>query len=728
MKLPPRPDRDTASAPERGRESPIVPPTERRLHARAARRRRRHIVAATAAGLVVVAGIGAWALTAPDTTRRPARPAGKKSSTPLAADAAAHRPPTTRQIRLVATPSGRLPSPVQDAAAAPLAGASVLLLGGLTAADTSMSDIVRVGQTGSRRTGTLDTAVHDAAAASVAGSVFLFGGGDGVNQHAEIARVDPASGRTTIVGRLPAPSSDQAAATLGGTAYVVGGYTGTRWLDTIVAWRPGSTARVVAHMPSPLRYAAVTVAGGRLVIAGGSRPDGSATDAVLEYVPGGGVSIVGRMAAPVTHGAAATLGGTAYVIGGRGPSTGTPTAAILAVDLAHRRLRAVGRLPEPLSDLAAVGLGDRIVIAGGRSRSGTVDRVSVLRRVSVTVKVAPPARTPALVDTANVYAADAADQLHGAARLALSRIYVPNSKSDTVDVIDPKTFRIVDHFAVGGLPQHVVPAYDLKTLYVTNDTGNSLTPIDPRTGKPGTPIPVDDPYNMYFTPDGRFAIVVAEALHRLDFRDAHTFRLRHSVPVACSGIDHIDYSADGRYLLASCEFSGQVIKVDVRRQKVVGTLTLRAGAMPQDVKLSPDGKVFYVADMMSDGVWKVDGVRLKVIGFLPTGAGAHGLYPSRDARFLYVSNRGAGTISVVSFATRKIVATWTIPGGSPDMGGVSADGKTLWLSGRYDGEIYAIDTRNGHLIRRIPVGAGPHGLAVWPQPGRYSLGHTGIMR
>ena len=290
------------------------------------------------------------------------------------------------------------------------------------------------------------------------------------------------------------------------------------------------------------------------------------------------------------------------------------------------------------------------------------------------MRVPPAPRTPALLDRSNVYAADGPNQLRGAARTALSRIYVPNSKSDTVDVIDPRTYRVVGHFPVGGLPQHVVPSYDLKTLYVTNDTGNSLTPIDPRTGKPGAAIPVDDPYNMYFTPDGRFAIVVAEALHRLDFRDAHTFRLRHSLHVDCAGIDHIDYSADGSHLIASCEFSGQLVEVDVRRQRVVGTLTLPAGAMPQDVKLSPDGRVFYVADMMANGVWKVDGRRLRVIGFLPTGKGAHGLYPSRDSRRLYVSNRAAGTVSVVSFETGRIVATWRVPGGSPDMGGVSATG------------------------------------------------------
>ncbi len=327
----------------------------------------------------------------------------------------------------------------------------------------------------------------------------------------------------------------------------------------------------------------------------------------------------------------------------------------------------------------------------------------------------------------NVYAHDHANELTGAARSARPLIYVPNSHSATVDVIDPRTYKIVRHFEVGALPQHVVPAYDLKTLYVTNDLGNTLTPIDPRTGKPGPTIPVDDPYNMYFTPGGRYAIVVAERLHRLDFRDANTFRLHHSLTTPCVGVDHMDFSADGRYLIASCEFSGQLIKVDVARERVVGELDLHGG-MPQDVRISPDGKIFYVADLLKGGVWKIDGRRLKILGFIPTGAGAHGLYPSRDGKDLYVSNRSAGTVSVLSFATRKVVATWRIPGGSPDMGGVSADGKVLWLSGRYNAEVYAISTTTGRVLARIPVGDGPHGLCVWPQPGRYSLGHTGNMR
>jgi YVTN family beta-propeller protein len=594
-----------------------------------------------------------------------------------------------------------------------------VFVGGLTAADTSSNEIVVVSAAGHARiAGHVPGAFHDSAAVPIGGVVYTFGGGNGVAQLDQILRIDPRTGRVTDAGRLPAPSSDQSAALVGRTAYVVGGYTGSQWLDTIVAWRPGTAARVVAHLPHPLRYAAVAAAGGRVVIAGGSLEDGTASTAVYEFVPNRHVRLIGRLPAPTTHAAAAAVGDTVYVVGGRSATLDTPTARIVAVDVRTGRVRVGGTLQTPLSDTSAVSTKAGVLLAGGHAPTGTSAALTEL---------APSTRRTAAV--ANVYAADHSGNLSPAVRNAKPYVYVPNSDSNTVDVIDQRTFKVVRHFAVGGLPQHIVPAWNLKTLYVTNDTGNSLTAIDPTTGRPGRTLAVEDPYNLYFTPNGNYAIVVAERLHRLDFRDAQTFALHRSVSVPCVGVDHMDFSANGRIALASCEFSGQLVEVDVAHERVIGTVELGRAAAPQDVKLSPDGSVFYVADMNANGVWLIDASTFRVVRFMHTGRGAHGLYVSRDARYLYVTNRGEGSISVVSFTTGKIVTTWHIPGGgSPDMGNVSADGKVLWLSGRYNGVVYAISTSTGRLLARIPVGAGPHGLCVWPQPGRYSLGHTGILR
>lgn len=337
---------------------------------------------------------------------------------------------------------------------------------------------------------------------------------------------------------------------------------------------------------------------------------------------------------------------------------------------------------------------------------------------------------PPVDDPADLYSADRPNRLSPVVAGFPSRVYVPNTNSDTVTVIDPATYRVVDTIPVGHQPQHVVPSWDLKTLWVNNDLGNTLTPIDPRTGRAGRPVDVHDPYNLYFTPDGRYAVVMASMDRQLVFRDAHTMKTVKTVPVACYGVNHADFSIDGRYFIVSCEFSGELLKVDTARMEVLGKekLPLR-GAMPQDVKVSPDGKLFYIADMMADGVWILDGDTFTRPRLLATGKGAHGLYVSRDSREMYISNRGEGTVSVFDFTRDRLTRKWRLPGGgSPDMGGVSADGKVLWLSGRYNSEVYAIDTRTGAQLARIGVGNGPHGLAVYPQPGRYSLGHTGVFR
>ncbi len=385
-----------------------------------------------------------------------------------------------------------------------------------------------------------------------------------------------------------------------------------------------------------------------------------------------------------------------------------------------------------------VGASHRRVLAGFTVACAVLAVVAAAGRAAEPLPGMPP-----VVDPTNLYSETQAGRMSPAVAGALPRVYVPNRTSNDVYVIDPATLKVVDRFKVGINPQHIVPSWDLKTLWVTNNaegrTDGSLTPIDPTTGKPGKAIAVDDPYNMYFTPDGKSAVIVAEALKRLDFRDPHTMAMQWSLPTpGCAGINHADFSIDGRFVIFTCEYQGSLVKIDLVGRKVLGYLKLSKGRMPQDVRAAPDGKIFYVAELQSGGVFLVDGETFTEVGFIATGVGSHGLYPSRDAKKLYVINRGTarvygppkgkGSVAVIDFATRKIEATWVIPGGgSPDMGNVSADGKQLWLSGRYDDVVYVIDTTSGE-VRRIPAGKEPHGLTVWPQPGRYSLGHTGNMR
>lgn len=394
--------------------------------------------------------------------------------------------------------------------------------------------------------------------------------------------------------------------------------------------------------------------------------------------------------------------------------------------------------------LCAVFMSGAAAAAGGTSSSDmSMPNMDVPSRAPDN-SVEPPFAEPLAGPAVNIYADTGIDHLSPATKGALPRVYVPNHSSNTVSVIDTTTLKVVDTFKVGRAPQHVIPSWDLTTLWVANNgrfgRHTSLTPIDPATSKPGKAVKVADPYNMYFMPDGSAAIVVDESLHRLDLRDPKTMAFKSTIKTpTCRGINHADFAADGSYAIFTCEFSGALLKVDLVHQQVLGTLALPSMSMPQDIRLSPDGKTFFVADMMNDGVHLVDGASFAVVGFIPTGIGAHGLTVSRDGTKLYVSNRGShtmnrskrhgpGSVSVIDFATATLVAQWSIAGGgSPDMGNVSADGKQLWLAGRFDDVVYMFDTTSG-AVTEIPVGREPHGLTVWPQPGRYSLGHTGNMR
>jgi len=329
--------------------------------------------------------------------------------------------------------------------------------------------------------------------------------------------------------------------------------------------------------------------------------------------------------------------------------------------------------------------------------------------------------------TPNVYANDMSGVVPCPLCNLPPRVYVPNSDAGTVDVIDPRTFKVIDTYSVGQIPHHITPSWDMRELYVDNEGSSSLTVLDIHTGRPVRTISIPFPYNLYFTPDGTKAIDVVEREMKIQFRDPRTWKLIREVAIPWPGADHLDFSADGSYLLISTEYSGIVAKVDVVHMKLAGYVNV--GGLPIDVKVSPDGSVFYVTNQGSDGVSIIDPNAMKVIGFLHTGRGAHGLQVSRDAHYLYVSNRLEGSISVIDFTTRKVVTKWVIPGGgSPDMLQLNPDETQLWASGRYNATVYVLSTMTGQVLARIPVGAQDHGLTYFPNVGLHSIGHNGVYR
>ena len=359
---------------------------------------------------------------------------------------------------------------------------------------------------------------------------------------------------------------------------------------------------------------------------------------------------------------------------------------------------------------------------------------SVTASPAMTMPMAPtPASTSGatnkLTGPTNIYRAITSKTLAPQVRNDPEYVYVPNGDPGTVEVIDPSTYTVVRRMSFGfhTYPEHVTPSYDLRWLYADVDGANALAKIDPRTGKLVRMIRgIERPYNLYFTPDGARAIDVAEYDNTLVFMDPHTWKPIKAVTMPCRGSDHADFGPPGTsYLLISCEYDGNVIKVDWKKMQVLRVLNV--GGMPIDVKLTPNGKRFLVANQGLGGVSIIDPATMKQTGFIPTAKGAHGMALSRDTTHMYVTDRLAGEISRIDLSTLKVDATWNV-GGSPDMAQVSPNGSELWVTNRFGTTVSVISTKTGKVIHHIEVGPDPHGLTYFPEPGRFSLGHNGVYR
>jgi hypothetical protein len=285
--------------------------------------------------------------------------------------AAAERAPSRFSIRTLPL---TLPVALQDSAAAPLQGQQFVLLGGLEAGEASTAAVTVLEAGRAIAHASLPEPQHDAQAARLGGMVYVFGGGQ-ESSYNHILRFDPATASVTQAGELPQPTSDAAVAEVGETAYVIGGYNGQQALDTIVAWRPGGSAEVLAHLPSGLRYAAAAAASGGIVIAGGTPGEG-ANSAILRFDPATrALQTIGQMPAPVEHASAFALGRYVYVVGGRGAAQGSQTADLIAIDSTSGHAVRVGQLPQPLSDAALTASGGHVWVAGGSSTSGVVGSI-----------------------------------------------------------------------------------------------------------------------------------------------------------------------------------------------------------------------------------------------------------------------------------------------------------------------------------------------------------------
>ncbi len=295
----------------------------------------------------------------------------------------------------------------------------------------------------------------------------------------------------------------------------------------------------------------------------------------------------------------------------------------------------------------------------------------------------------------------------GAAHAAY--LIVLNSADDTLSLIDPHTNAEVSRVPIGRGPHHMMALPDDSALLIGLTAVNQLVVVDRKTGAVTRRIAAMDPYQLGFSPDGKYFVTTAL---RQDFVDIYAGKLADEIkPLARvrSGVlpSHISFSLDSRFVYVTEQGSGTVSKIDLAAGKVVNRVAV--GRTPAGIWTTPDGRNLLVGVMGQDFVAVIDTATDKVTGKIITGRGAHNFLPMGDKRHVFVSNRVDDTISVIDMEALKVVDSFKVPG-TPDDMELSADGKWLWVTARSHMDVALVNLETRQVEKRIRVGRSPHGI------------------
>ncbi|HYK95439.1 MAG TPA: hypothetical protein VE011_06195, partial [Candidatus Dormibacteraeota bacterium] len=252
---------------------------------------------------------------------------------------------------------------------------AILLAGGLTASGTvDRIYLIRVPSGPVQLDGHLASAVHDAGGALLGSTPTIFGGGNLAPENG-VQQLGAGGG---IVGALPRARADLVVVDVGNTAVVVGGGTPARLDPVVLATTNGAQFRALATLPYGVRYPAVAVVGGVIVVVGGT--DGVHDRTEIETIDPatGTVRVVGHLEHGLAHATAFVLDGELLIVGGR--AGGVAQDTILAVDPASGSVAIAGRLPEGISDAAGAVVGGVAYLIGGEGRDFLASIIAIERR------------------------------------------------------------------------------------------------------------------------------------------------------------------------------------------------------------------------------------------------------------------------------------------------------------------------------------------------------------
>jgi len=286
------------------------------------------------------------------------------------------------------------------------------------------------------------------------------------------------------------------------------------------------------------------------------------------------------------------------------------------------------------------------------------------------------------------------------------RVIVLNSGDGTVSVIDRATRKVVDNFPVGKEPHHLVPALKDDELVVANAASNDLVFLNPLTGEVKRRLPrISDPYQLGYSADGKWFVSVSLRLDRVDIYAMPDYTLKTRVPLAKTP-SHVAFSNDSRFAYITMQDSDELAAIDLATHKEAWRIKI--GKTPAGIWMSPQGLLF-IGIMGRDYVEVVDPVKRESVKKIVTGRGAHNVFPVGDGTRVLVSNRVDGTITPVDYKTMTAGKPIKV-GRGVDCMEVSADGKEVWATVRWEAKVAVIDLTGAKPIEYIPVGRSPHGI------------------
>jgi YVTN family beta-propeller protein len=305
-----------------------------------------------------------------------------------------------------------------------------------------------------------------------------------------------------------------------------------------------------------------------------------------------------------------------------------------------------------------------------------------------------------------------ATALAGAASIAsaasANTAVVLNSDDDTISVVDGGSYKETSRVHIGRGPHHLILTPDAQALIVAMSGSNELVFIDRISGTEKQRIAVSDPYQIGFSPNAKWFVSASLRLDRIDIYDATNFELVHRLPAATMP-SHMAFSSDNSTVYVTLQGTKSAMAIDLASGNVLWTAEV--GLEPAGVVVRPTGTLL-VAVMGADYIAEIDPHDGNVLRRIRTGNGAHNFLVTPDGKTLYVSNRVAGTISILDAETLAVTGTLLAPGGPDDMA-LSPNGGELWATGRWHAWIDVIELATGTLKTTIPVGRSPHGIFVY---------------